>query len=234
VRSTVCRRPVDRQGHNPTEPVGTGETITYTLAFHSNGPPWIVITTSSPPTSPHSGQQQRRHHRHRSPALLRLNVQDWRPPRAASSPSPGWPRWTAMSTQSSSPAPPRPNAATTAPPSRPTCPASCTWTGTPRRERWQVLDSAYTDLRRLHEAKAGDQIWIAAGVYKPTAGGLRSASFQLVSGWSCTAALRAASGGSTTGLRRPRHGPERRHRHGAQPPKCVPRRHRTLGLTGTP
>jgi PKD repeat protein len=43
--------------------------------------------------------------------------------------------------------------------------------------------NAYIELQdALAEAKAGDQIWIAGGVYRPVASGQRTSSFQLVSG----------------------------------------------------
>jgi hypothetical protein len=42
---------------------------------------------------------------------------------------------------------------------------------------------AYTDLQEaLSSAVSGDQIWVAAGTYKPTAGTVRSATFSLKSG----------------------------------------------------
>ncbi|MBN2392314.1 MAG: FG-GAP repeat protein [Anaerolineae bacterium] len=55
-------------------------------------------------------------------------------------------------------------------------------TGADNGQSWA---NAYTDLQdALHEAAPGDQIWIAEGVYKPTAteGDLRTASFHLTSG----------------------------------------------------
>jgi uncharacterized repeat protein (TIGR01451 family) len=43
--------------------------------------------------------------------------------------------------------------------------------------------NAYTDLQdALAEAKSGDQIWVAEGVYRPVASVLRSSSFHLVTG----------------------------------------------------
>ncbi len=43
--------------------------------------------------------------------------------------------------------------------------------------------NAYIDLQEaLAEAKPGDQIWIAGGIYRPVASGLRTHSFELVSG----------------------------------------------------